>query len=342
MSSYIIKVEDYLTPHIFYNYLLPQLHKYYKIGNNENLIFDFSEVKAIEPLVIPNLLCIGYIININSNKIPYIYISEHSDKLKRYLYDIKFTHIAKTFNIFRFSDTIEAGLSEKISINPNCGTIYLNESDSELKSWNLIVDNFKYYEKFFLHELGYSYIANDGNKYYQNFVFKTIDTIVENAKIHGKSFAICTLQYNYKRQMNYISCSDCGVGFLNTINSKKSKNLDRKYIFKGPCENELEAILEGLFFRFEEPLYGLYHTATKVLELGGSIHIHSMNTQLRLRDLGLLESLRSLRSDEYKIKSFINDNTFIRNVRTDLKFGGVHIEIMVPLDKNKIRGPEDV
>ena len=107
--------------------------------------------------------------------------------------------------------------------------------------------------------------------------------------------------------------------------------------------DELEAIVHAIFVRAEDngnKIYGLYPLVMEVLKFGGTIRIHSMDTQLILTPkLRIhLAVASSKKSDIDKIRS-----SFLQMVRKqntsvyrNMKCGGSHIEIELPLRKVEV------
>lgn len=314
--SYIIHFDGNLTSYTFYNELLGKLHNYFEDRNNEQLVFDFSQVKLIEPIVIPNLLCVGYIINTSTGNPPKIFIPDNisAGHLKRYLFDINFIYFASKYGLFTFDDTILGGLAESNMDKLN-NTILFHQDETEQESWDKIC----YYSQKFINKYLKdfdSYIAPT------NLILELSREIVENSKDHGKSFCFMTIQYNYSREKVYIAYSDCGHGFLQSF-------LNKNIMVK----SEIEAIIEGIFLRYQKP-FGLYSVIHKTLSLGGIVRIHSNQDQLVLtRNTMLSLDVSNSAAD---LKKILLSEKHTKNIRRNLKFSGVHIEIEIPLSKEEV------
>ena len=114
--------------------------------------------------------------------------------------------------------------------------------------------------------------------------------LVENAKLHGKSFAFTTIQYNYKHERVYVSIADCGKGFITSMNSQLTSaepNEENHKVFN----DEFDAIVHGIYKRNNKP-YGIYKVIKDTLLNGGTVRIHSMNTQIILTEK-LLDTILS-------------------------------------------------
>lgn len=312
MDNYIIEIKNNLTSYVFYNTLLPKLHDYYVKNSQEKLVFDFSQVKSIDPTVIPNLLCVGYIISSYSNEPAELLISNNiiSTELKRYLNEIKFIKYAEMYNLFSFDDSLKGGWTET-KMSPLNTTLLFNSTESEEETWSKLIRINNFLSKY-LSEFNLVYNSS-------NLILELSKEIIQNSKIHGRSFAFMTLQYNYLKEKVYLSYSDCGIGFMNSLNEAGKSASD-----------ELEAICEGIFSRYGKP-FGLYNVISRIINRNGIVRIHSNNTQLILTNKDILgfDIIKSAES----FKRSLNLKT---DVRKNLKYAGVHIEIELPLAKEEI------
>ncbi len=307
MKDYFIDIPKNFTSFEFYNTVLTKLE--YIHDANVNIIFDFSVTERIEPLVIPNLLCLGRLINSRFDRIAQIYIPDtfRAGFIKNYLYEIGFTKYAKKYGYYEFINEPTGGMEGK-EIDPVCGTIYVpadyRRDDVFIISQKLIGP----FSERYLSQFDYSFCAyesEDKINLIRYFLYETILNCLE----HAESVSFTTLQGRFSNHMVYISVSDIGPGFVNTINKK--------------CNTELEAILEGVYKREPQRDYGLYGVIIKVLENEGKLRIHSNDTQVifsnRLIDL-------------FKYKKLLEDESFMKyNVKKGKYFRGVHIEIELPL-----------
>ncbi len=314
--QYIIHLDGNLTSYVFYNEVLGKLHNYYIEGKNKQLIFDFSEVKSIDPSVIPNLLCVGYIVSESTGAAPKVFIPNNisAGKLKRYLYDIQFINFAQKYGCFSFDDSIWAGMSESNMDKLNT-TVFFNKNETEQESWNKLCRYSRGFTNKFLEKYN-SYVVP------ANLILELSHEIIENSKKHGDSFCFMTIQYNYSREKVYISYSDCGRGFLNSFKSKGSV-----------VENELDAIIKGVFLRYEKP-FGLYSVIKKTISLGGVVRIHSNKDQLILTQNMIIPF--ELSNTDLNMRALLFSENYKNNIRRNLKFSGVHIEIEIPLSKEEV------
>lgn len=149
--------------------------------------------------------------------------------------------------------------------------------------------------------------------YYVNDITEFLSEIIMNCKQHAHSFSFTTLHAKYSAKKIYISVSDFGCGFLNTIASDLY------------CKDEVEAILCGVYKRKESKVYGLYNIIRRVLEYNGKVRIHSNSEQLIFTPKILTSFLKN--------ELLKNDNFKKYNIKRNVPFSGVHIEIELPLER---------
>lgn len=304
----IIDVPYDFTSYEFYSNILPQV----VISQEEELMLDMSFTRRIEPLVIPNLLCLGYEIKKNKRIIPKLLIPDTATGglIRNYLNEISFTKYAVEAKLFEFVQNPYGGLEGK-QIDTICGTLIFNASDSQdtiYRGVDMCITPFseKYLSRFQIYdETPYGYM---------NEITAFLEEILINCKVHAKSFSITTLHANYSAKKIYISVSDVGRGFLSTT--------EEVYI-----TNEKDAILNGVYKRRKSKIYGLYNVIRRVLEYDGKVRIHSNDTQIiftkRLLDNFIEERLEQMDSFEKY------------NVKQTPQYDGVHVEIELPLEKRK-------
>lgn len=314
MKRAIIDFPKDLTSFEFYNNIIKQQVKIEEsdLKNElEEIILDFSKISKIEPLVIPNLLCLGYRIRKNLEKIPMIYIpnTNYSGVIKNYLNEIGFTYYVDKYKLFEFNDSPYNGLEGK-KIDPLCGTLYfdLKYTQGEIRRG---VDLYvKPFTESYLVDFNAMFDTSQG-LYYGNEIAEFLEEIISNCNRHAKSFSFTTLHAKHSTKMIYISVSDYGCGFGRTVNSEVPQN------------NEMIAILTGIYKRKNSKVYGLYNVIRRVLELNGKVRVHSKDTQLIFTPRILSEFLN---------EKLLADDSFKKyNVKSDIPFNGVHIEIELPL-----------
>lgn len=323
MENYIISIEGNLTSHVFYNTLLGKLHDYYVDDGYSPIIFDFTRLKSIDALVIPNLLFVGDIIKDNSDFIPKIIVSDNlsSAQLKSYLHDIKFVYFADKNKSFEFNDAIRSGYS-KGSISGLNTTIFFDKKEP-LTLWLHRYSNTTYnFTDEYLSE--FDVVEKENN--YLNILAVFCGQLLENVKRYTNTSAYLTLQYNYFLKKAFISIADVGIGFRSSLNKQiMCKEIERETLL----DNEIEAIIEGSFLRRKSNIYGLYNIITKVIEKNGIIRIHSMNSQVVFTERHRL--LFEMTDDGVALHNLMSKGDYRRNIRRNLKYGGSHIEIEIPM-----------
>lgn len=310
MKDNYIEIPRYLTSYEFFNSVLPQ----YQEGgwrDKGNIILDFSETVKVEPLVIPNLLCLGYAIK-REIGMPFIYIPDTNDTamLKNYLYAIGFTQYAEEYGLYRFVNPAADGLRGKRP-DPICKTLYFDLQDSVddiCGSVRYCVAPFddKYLSRFRSEQ------KTDTGIYYANDITEFLSELIMNSQTHARSFSFVTMHAKYSVNTIYLAVSDFGCGFLYTA-SEFAK-----------CRDEVEAIFAGIYRRKESKVYGLYNVIRRILEFRGKVRIHSNDRQIILTQRTLNHFLENQLQNNTSFKEY--------NIKRTVPFDGVHIEIELPLE----------
>ena len=322
LKIYYIDITDDLTSFEFYNNLLDKIKMLRFYNDIEGIVLDFSRTYKVEPLVIPNLLCLGYIIRVLFKVTPVIRIPDTSTAgpLKKYLDSIGFISLAKKYNLYEFESSPYGGMEGK-TIDPLCATLFFNSAES--------IDNItrgvEYYIKPFTEEyLGNFNIGliqsfyNEQYNSYSNEITQFLQEIILNCQKHARSFSFTTLHAKHSNKMIYISVSDCGCGFLKSI---LNRNDESNQLMKNP-ENELQAIMIGVYKRKDSKIYGLYNVIKRTIELNGKVRIHSNNTQVIFTP--------RIKIDFTNQNLLSNQKFYKYNVKDNIEFAGVHIEIEIP------------
>ena len=99
-NNFYIEMSQDITSYEFYTHILPR-RKEIEYGSN-SVILDFSRTYRIEPLVIPNLLCLGYELKIKSGNVPKIFFPDtsYAGEVKNYLNEKDFIHYAKKYGLY--------------------------------------------------------------------------------------------------------------------------------------------------------------------------------------------------------------------------------------------------
>lgn len=314
MNDIYIEIPRDLTSYEFYNNLLTQRDKI-KIEKNQDIILDFSGTYRIEPLVVPNLLCLGYELRKRYEKSAKILIPDisYSGELKNYINEIGFVKYAKKYGLYEFVSSPYGGLEGK-KIDPICGTLYFDTNNT--------IDEINRGVEFYISPFADQYLArfkglreNEDGIYYENEITEFLEEMIINCKIHAKSYSFTTLHAKYSVNKIFIAVSDFGSGFYNTIGVLEK------------CKDEVSSILAGVYKRKNSKVYGLYNVIRRVLEYEGKVRIHSNNAQI-------IFTPRILK-DFIEEKLFENISFEKYNVKRNIPFEGVHIELELPLERGK-------
>lgn len=391
--DYIITANGNLTSFVFYNEVIAQLHSYFAEGNQSHIMFDFSHIKRIDPLVLPNLLCAGYWISQHRGAPAKIFIPGNLEfaPLRTFLNRTRFVEISQTYGLFEFDECISGGLKETVfsdtlnrlelfqiedmdtdnSAGENAQKIDVDAT--RLEAWSKLKKAFIPFINEFLQKSTDQYIVTH-RKEIASALLSFCRELIENALLHGRSFCFLNMQYSstFGQQMK-ISISDCGMGFKRSINADRKRSqhilaLEKQYkertgqerehlgieigqllrqcypLRHTPPEHddvhrlddypymdsELKGIVYGLLSRRSKP-YGLYNIHHRIIhKMGGTIRIHSNDTQLIL-SRRMWAPLEVCKTPEALLEQLSNPQ-YAANVRTDLTFKGTHIEIELMLD----------
>lgn len=376
--DYRITVDGNLTSYVFYNEIIAQLHNYFLKGIHSRILFDFSQIKSIDPLVLPNMLCAGYLLKNYIGFPAGIFIPGNlkSVPLRTFLERTKFFELARIYDLFEFNEDISGGLRDTI-FQPTLNRlslfqiVYTNDEQRDIDvaktkqlAWAQLTKTFVPFITTFLQKSADPYIQTHKKKITDDLL-SFCKELIENALLHGRSFCFFNMQYSslFGKQIK-LSISDCGIGFRQSINSDRSRSqrilllqqqldgsakekrshlkyeIERLLKQCHPLQQDdverlaeypylstgLEGIVYGLLSRRSMP-YGLHNIHQKVIHrMGGTIRIHSSDTQLILsqRMWGPLEACATPK----ELATLLSENEqYAVNVRTGLGFKGTHIEI---------------
>jgi hypothetical protein len=163
----------------------------------------------------------------------------------------------------------------------------------------------------------------DERLFSENIIEDFIYELAINSAEHGESFSFTTVQANYRTGRVYIATSDIGKGFRNSISSNIKKGKLKFNILDREPIDELEGIMVGLYARENSRIYGLFNVIRKILEFDGIVRIHSNDVQVILTKKWEKIFIERKLPHEKKLEPF--------NIRRNLVFGGVHIEVDLPL-----------
>lgn len=343
MKELILKYDERITAFYFYNTILSQIKKLNSQGFEGSIILDFSDVGEIESSVVPNLLILGNYIEATMKNKPIIYIDETktSGTLKKYLYGIGFFNLCEQSERFYIDCDKYTGWPEEKNMDEANTTAYFRKATLEeidksqeptypklsKRIWDEIHNSLYVFSSRYLGAYQEFQEYDDINSEMEsNMALSMSHELIKNSLAHGRSYSYVTYQINRNRKKIYLTLSDFGIGFSNTLKKKGIK-----------VQNEGMAILKGIFMRADESGYGLYDVVCRTLKECGIVRIHSNDTKIVLTNDGenqkdgydtYLSYLERRDFDSLAKKLKIHKDF---NYIDDLVFPGVHVEIVLPI-----------
>ncbi len=352
MKEKILKYSGTISIAYFYNTILKQIDNLKKQCFTGCIVLDFTDVGEFESSVIPNLLILGDHIKSYSGNRPLIYIDESntSGSLKRYLYKIGFFNLCEQKARFYLDCDKYTGWPDQNKMDDLNTTVYVEvASPEELaesqkpeypllsnRIWNYIHENlFTFSLKYLRSYQEFTQYNDIQSEMESNMALSMSHEIIKNSLIHGRSYSYVTFQINRSKKKIYLTLSDYGMGFYKNLQDKGIK-----------VKNEGMAIIEGIFIRAWEEGYGLYDVVCRTLEQFGIVRIHSNNTKIVLTNVPPKEKEYEIEQDGFypylyylkkkDVKGLANKLLKHRgyNYKEELFFPGVHVEIVLPIEKN--------
>lgn len=345
-----IKLPEYISTKAFYDSVLPDIERKLHFYQNEVVLLDFTETCEISALVIPNLVVLATYLRKRTGYIPYIRLGEDlkAGRIKKYLYGIKF--FAVCANKYMYENNPYGGMCGTDMDPKNTTELFEYEDINNLmeekeKRLSEIIEEYKRIIYFNIRPFVKDYLnikefvgykeEDDRYEINENIILNFIYHMAENAFIHGESSSAVTIQANYKKSKIYLSIADSGKGFkqawINGENKTNEEDIKDSYNVLGRLpKDEFEGIILGIYKRKYSGYHGLYNIVNKVMELDGTIRIHSNNTRIvinkKLEELfvneGLKEQLKRMKTN-YSLTSCFN---------------GAHLEIELPITVRERNG----
>lgn len=341
IDNYHVYFEVDATSFDLYHNVIPQLHNYFDMKSPSKLILDFSHVDFVSPLVIPNILTVGYILKSFFGE-PVELLIPWKPKLLSYLYEVGFLRIAKEYELFAIDEGYIGGL-DLGHLYPGCFTYCFGpELDYEDIRYQLMGSIS------IINELAEKTIKKLDEKGEQ--LLNLLTEVCYNACIHSNNMCFATIQTNLidsnRHKKAYLSISDCGQGFFNTLNTKFVNGNGAplllgkdEFAALEPDYQNFYSILEAVLYRQHYKIFGLYQVIDNVISANGVVRVHCFDTQIVFtRDSFkkyLNEPAKLLKSLKEKFEKVVTEEldikfSPIRKTLTKLK--GVHIEIEVPIN----------
>ncbi len=341
---YKISFDEVITTQTIYSKILPQLHKYFRSDSRRELdiLIDFTNVEYINPNVIPNILAIGLILK-NFYLHPVRLFIPWKPKLLSYLFDINFLTIVRKYNIFKIYEE-------------NVGDFPINCMNSEYRTYyfenGTNKEDIRYDLQKSISVIRNLYEGKSSDEYDDELkkIIYIFTEVCHNSSNHSEGMCFATFQSNINENVKYkkayISISDCGIGYYNSLLKKIENNdfipimCNKHEFLELKANKNFIAIIEAMYFRRSSTNYGLFHVISAVMAANGVVRIHSEDTQIIITNKFYEEYLKDLNfEDKQKINILlecfkIGENNNFSNVRNyDNKYKGVHLELEIPIHR---------
>jgi len=352
----------------FYDEIIPKMNTYFRLHQDKELVFNFSDLYFMSPNVIPNILNIADIYKkyFNNTKKIRLNLSWNPDFLS-YLSTINFFKYSHILDLFDFNEEMLGGF-ETYSIEKNCRLIFSEKDSTE--------DEIKHKVESLMHTMikfqeleKDEIVINNVNEILGETLFHLIHNANEKDRGNSNAYGIFQINNYSGKKYVYISISDGGISISPTIWNKLEKDEAYQFFVTKEQDPTYRYILEALFWRkrmniilqknIEKQGYlpkgykhGIYHVANYVLKNKGRIGIHSNDTYFLFTEkfyetfCHITNNINQERdknpeSDMKNISNHIDmdlqasiDNYTIQNTKTR-KYRGVHIDIEIPLGEKE-------
>jgi len=337
MQEYnFIRFPENVTSFEFYHNILKQLNVHFSSNVTSQVVFDFSAVEFVNPLVLPNLLVCGKQIK-KYYKEPAELLIPWKPKLLTYLYDTGFFGINTKEDIFKINESVLGGLDVGGYNESRLYHFSLNDIEGKGDISPILKKSLSVIERAFGERLS----VNE-NKIEKILII--FEELVWNALTHGGNDCFACFQSNFGRSTAYkkafISFSDDGVGFLKSLQGKDVSTWNSKFLGHVPevdnIYSQLAAILEAVFYRADKKAFGIFDVVNMVSKENGTVRIHTVNTQVVLtpNSLPLEKSPSAILHHFIKLhEEGVNKDPKYSNVRiVKEKLHGTHYEFEIPLE----------
>jgi hypothetical protein len=354
-----IKAEEKITSSTFYDIMVPRILEAInnmKVG--EDIVIDLSKTVSVDAMAVPLLLNTARWIIGQKGINPQIYIPNLDAKkdLKNYLEKVGFFNTCDFYDYYGINT--ERIFAKMNQINFATYIFIDNAKDDSQEERERIEESVL--RKLINSNINNSYVSfwdywrefNDSQAG-GNVVENVIRAICANTGIHTKENAILTLQRNIALNRVCISVADCGQGLYDSLKRKKgfqptTMSFEKFKTLKGE-EADLYAIVEAVAYRFYDEEYGLYHILIKLLEFQTEqekghrsdkdkvwkMRIHTNNKRIIFTGnncRGLEKA--STKQDFVRKLLMLCKSKYV--ARTTCNYPGVHVEIEIPYDKEKV------
>lgn len=337
-----VEIDYELTPKKFYTVFLKDMQKYfrYRSYNTDEpwaLHVNLAHCPNIEGTVIPNLLTVGYIVGKKTGMKPTLYIPREGEaKLWNYLNDIRFMEINENNRVYNVQVS-GSSTAEGYGLADYCTTTFLKKG---LKEEQISTYLSRRYSKLFRLHLGnFEYFVMGSSMptiHTINILEVFCKQLCYNSINHGNSFCYTTMQVNYRKNLIFISVSDCGLGMYRTfydkiVNGYKPALLTEELVeYEHTAELDFRAIIEGLIYRFNEEQYGIWSVMTEIMDMEGIIRFHSGKARVIIADLDMEKLLQC--QDQQAAALYLYEHLKGEECMQSTPFyQGTHIELELPL-----------
>ncbi len=341
MGYYMVKFDNIVTSFSFYNKILPRLHSYFVMGIRDEIMFDFSDVEFVQPLVLPNLMVVAsklkeYFKNPIKLYIPW------NPKLLSYLKDINFFLFVKKFSLFEIDERYTGGYHKRV-LYDECKTYAFEYGTSKEMIREELRNSISIIEKISQKPSAFTESSSER-------LLRIITEICHNACNHSGNKCFATFQSNYstrsKYKKAYIAISDGGIGYYGSFKERLENGrdidltvTDKEHFLSFKDDKNLYAILEAIFYRKDFKMFGIYQVMTQVLHNNGVVRIHNDDTQLIFTKKNFLKYINNwdalIEAFKGSLKNVIDnelDIQFSPLRRNESRLAGVHIEMEIPLN----------
>ena len=280
------------TTYSFYNYLLPKIREHYRSNRNAP-IFSIEKVQRINPLVLPNLIGLGFYLR-TFHKHPIQLLMTYEPHLLYYLTKTNFFKICgkKTLinplglDIFDFNEGFLGGFSSYIikeQRKEHQIYYYLPSTDrtDDLYSHDTLIENLSL---FTLREQ-YEEVLRDTVA--EDYVYQSIESVSEpisNGILHSESITWAISQTTPgEYSKTTLSIVDVGIGFEESLKKKGITptivNKAKKMGLYISSLNDFFYIMEAIYFSMVKNRKGLIDFIFNVAS-NGIVRIHYQSTQI--------------------------------------------------------------
>ena len=276
----------------FYNYLLPEIHEYYR-NSKQIPVFSIEKTKRINPLVIPNLIGLGYYLS-TFHKQPIPLRMTYEPQLLYYLTKLNFFNICgmksninpKGLNIFDFNEGFLGGFSSYIKKEQRKEhQVYyylpLIDKSDDLYSHDTLIEDLSL---FTLREQFGGVLQDSIQEQYISESIESIAEPISNGILHSESLTWAISQTTpgiYGKTT--LSIADIGIGFEESLKKKgiasKIVNESKKRGLYKDSLNDFFFIMEAIFFSMVKKRRGLIDFIFDVAS-NGTVRIHYQSTQI--------------------------------------------------------------